>query len=104
MTYNIGQGNPCSPADMGQGVLNLVKDFWHGGHVKGQWSMLRLLIVIKPHVDNFFLLPKWEEVFCLHLTEVLGQFPIPEEWPVGSNLEFHPVDYQLQSGDSNISD
>jgi hypothetical protein len=90
---DVGKGDPSIPTDLGQGGLNLVKDFWCGGHVKGHWSMVGLLVLIEPCVDNFFLLPKWKEVFHLHLTEVTDHFPSVIEGSIGSNLEFNPVSY-----------
>ena len=104
MPNKVGQENPCSPADMGQGGLCLVKDLWHGRHIKGQWSMVRLLIIVKPCLNHGLLLPKREEVGCFNLTEVSGQFPILEESLVGPDLVFNPVDHQLQSAHSNLSD
>ncbi len=65
--------------------------------------MVRLLIVFEPCVDHGLLLPKQEEVGRRNLTEVLGCFPILEERPVGPDLVFNPVDNQLQSGYSNLS-
>ena len=96
MPKKVGQENPCSPVDTGQGGLSLVEDSWRGRHVEGQQSKVRLFITVKPCVNHGLLLPKWEDVDHFNLSEISGHFPILRKRLVGPDLVFNPVDHQLQ--------
>ncbi len=76
MPKKVGQENSCTAVGTGQGGLCLVEDSWHGHHVEGQQSMVRLLITVKPCVKHGCLLPKREDVGHFNLSEISGHFPI----------------------------
>ena len=51
MPKKVGQENSCTAVGTGQGGLCLVEDSWHGHHVEGQQSMVRLFITVEPCVN-----------------------------------------------------